>query len=199
MIELILIILIIATSAIVFDLQNRRQRQARREARRLARLDELRRNGADMHTVGLIGEEAYNAMTIRINHILDKHKMQPCISVKLTIGPDTKAAARRLHKILPGEEVKLNLCSEQGVKYVDVYSKGERIGRLTLMENLIVRETMETNHLRGAYVAEQNCYGIKDSHELSVIIFYEPKDCTAEHETRPQNAMGKMRADICEN
>lgn len=202
MIETILIILIIACSVLVFNIQSKRETRARREAQKLARLQALKNSGADMNTVKLIGEKAYHEMTDRINTIMERHKMQPCISVRLTCGPEGEGATRQLHKMLPGEEVKLVLCSERGAQYVDVYSQSYRIGRLALLEDMIVRDTMESNHLRGAYVAEQNCYGIKDSQELSIIIFYEPKgeiQCEKTLKLHKKDFRDRLAPGICEN
>lgn len=204
MIETILIIFIIALAVVATNFENRRKRLIKRENRKAAQLEQMRSKGADPHTLDLIGAEAYQEMTDRIDQLLERHKMQPCISVRLTCGPDTAQGAERLHKILPGEPVALNLCTEKGVQYVDVYSQGVRMGRLALMEDMLVRDTMETNHIRGAYVAEQNCYKINNSHDMGILIFYEPKlELPSKMKTifnkAVSNIKGKLSSDICNN
>lgn len=130
---------------------------------------------AEKRTIDLIGEKAYCEMTERIDALLLRHKGQLCESIPLTCGPGTQAAADELHSLLPGMPLELTLCSEAGVAMIDVYSNGERIGRFALESAAIVRNLMQGNSLKGAYVAEQNCFGIEGSHQLAVIIFYEPK------------------------
>ena len=58
---------------------------------------------------------------------------------------------------------------------------------------------MAENHIRGAYVAEQNCYGIEDSLQLRIIIFYEPKSGhidSHDHAAVPKNLSSY---DLCLN
>lgn len=175
MIDVILVILIVAVAAVAFNLQARRDVRARREAERIARLQRLREETGDGNTIDLIGEEAYRAMTSRIDGILHRHGHQPCISMTLSCGPDTIKGADELHSLLPGQPVEIVPCSEGGVMCYDVYFNGSRIGRFVLTEASLLRETLRDNHVRGAYVAEQNCYGIDGSHDLRIILFYEPK------------------------
>ena len=179
MVDFLLILIILMASAITFNLQARHRVRTRREATRLRRSEELLRGQSDRavdHTIDLIGEEEFQRMTERVNLILRRHGHQPCIRLNLTCGPDTPAGADELHHILPGMPLQLTLCSEGGVDWIDVYFNGPRIGRLALMESMILRDAMRSNYVRGAYVAEQNCFGIEDSHLLSIIVFLEKKE-----------------------
>lgn len=180
MVDFLLILIILMASGVAFNLQARHQVRARREAarRRCAR-EILRGQTGDAgydHTIDLIGEEEFHRMTERVDHIRKRHGHQPCMRLNLTCGPDTTAGADELHHILPGMPLRLTLCTEGGVNWIDVYFNGPRIGRLALMESMILRDAMRSNYVRGAYVAEQNCFGIEDSHLLSIIVFLEKKD-----------------------
>ncbi len=176
MYELILIILIVALAAVAFNMQARFETRLKRDEKRTQMIEELRARHEDLRTVDLIGEKAYHDMTDRIDRILREHCHQQCLTLEMTCGPDNRCCAEELHKLLPGDELCLEPCRESGVEWIDVYSNGMRIGRLALLEAGAVRDTMKSNHIRGVYVAEQNCYGIEDSHKISLIMFYEPKE-----------------------
>lgn len=179
MVDFLLILIILMASAIAFNLQATHRVRTRREAARLRRSEELLRGQSDRavdHTIDLIGEEEFHRMTERVDLILKRHGHQPCMRLNLTCGPDTPAGADELHHILPGMPLRLTLCTEGGVNWIDVYFNGPRIGRLALMESMILRDAMRSNYVRGAYVAEQNCFGIEDSHLLSIIVFLEKKE-----------------------
>lgn len=186
MIDFLLILIILIASGVAFNLQARHDARSQREALRRERIEHLYGEpqydaydaAGDARTIDLIGEEEYHKMTERIDSLLRRHGHQPCLTLNLTCGPDTDEGADELHHILPGMPLRLNLCSEGGVQWVDVYYNGARIGRLALLESMTLRDAMRHNHIRGAYVAEQNCFGIEDSHMLAIIVFYEPKHDT---------------------
>lgn len=178
-------ILIIALAALIFNIDNaykiRRRRVEKllyankRAANSRDKENKTASSDEDIRTIELIGETAYRNMNERIEKIMCRHSSHRCLSLNMTCGPDTKDGSTELHHILPGEEVKLILCSERGLKSVDVYHNGIRIGRLTLLESQSIRNILTSNHIRGAYVAEQNCYEI-DALDLRLIIFYEQKN-----------------------
>lgn len=73
---------------------------------------------------------------------------------------------------------------------------------MALLDALEISEIMENNHIRGAYVSEQNCYGIEDSHQIGIILFYEPKEVrTADSETGQtcDTRHGNTPHDFCPN
>lgn len=206
MLEFVIAILILMIALVAFNLEMKRSLKAKREVQRRAESERiLRPNDAESRTIDLIGEQAYDEMTRNIDEILRRHGHQKCISFDLTCGPDTLEGSDRLHRLLPGTPLQLMLCSEGGVDWVDVYDGGARIGRLALLEAAILKETMRTNHLRAAYVAEQNCFGIEDSHQLSVIVFYDPKEVSKPHLTevfarKPETEPGTLDSKhICPN
>lgn len=162
---------------------------------------------SDTHTIDLIGREAFDAMNDRIEQILNTHKTHLCISVRLTCGTQSEQGREQLHRILPGMPVELLPSVEDGIDWIDVFSEGKHIGRFALMETMLIRDCMESNHIRGAYVAEQNCFGIPESHELSIIIFYEPKEYASSEESIQSMGMtpeieatsARDISQICEN
>lgn len=127
-------------------------------------------------TIELIGEAAYNEMTRRIDTIASRHADQMNVTVGLTCGPDTFDGAHELHRLLPGQPVKLVACRAEGVDTIDVYFNGVRIGRLALNEANDINSLLKHNKIAGAYVAEQNCFGKIGSHQMDLIIFYEPRN-----------------------
>lgn len=201
MIEVILITIIIFSVITVFQVQTRimtENRRRERAARAFAEYNRMHDNRAqtetqaDARTIDLIGEEAYKEMTARIDALLARHGNQRCVSLELTCGPDTKAGAKELHSLLPGMRLELNICSEGGTRLVDVYSNGTRIGRLALSEASVLTSLMEGNSLKGAYVAEQNCYGLEDSHQMAVIVFYEPRKEESGRTASSSGELGKL-------
>lgn len=205
MTDIILIIAIIGIAALAFNLQTRHEIRIRREERRRARIEAIRDECADARTIDLIGEEAYREMTDRISRVLKKHKEDACLFVNLTCGPDSREGSEELHRLLPGMELSLVPCSQEGLECVDVYHNGARVGRLTLTEADTLYGTMSDNRVMGAYVAEQNCYGIEDSHQMGIIVFYEPKENRSRvlkemrEAARRYAKKGIMAADICQN
>lgn len=180
-------------------------RSKRTEQRRAAAEAAMTNTNSSQRTIDLIGEEAYNAMTERIDKILREHSHEPCVTLSLTCGPDTEEGAKELHSILPGTPIQLTLCNEGGVDTVDVYNNGLRIGRFALLEAMTIYEIMKNNVLRAAFVAEQNCYGIQDSLQLAIIVFYEPKTKTKPSLTqlfshkKQKTASNSGSIEICEN
>lgn len=180
-----------------------RERKQRADARRLAeleKLDSLTRN-PNQRTVDLIGKDAYSRMTQRINTVLQMHKRHKSITLTLTCGPDSRSGAEELHSILPGEKVEVNMTTEAGVEWTDVYSRGVRIGRFGLLADGLLRQISSANAIKGAYVAEQNCYGIENSCQLSVIFFFEPHN-DGERRAEPDKSVispSLLPDAICEN
>lgn len=193
MMETLLIILIIALAALAFNMQARYEMRRRREAETAfeSDIDRMRAPDQETRTIDLIGEEAYAEMTQRIDRVLRDHCHHPCITLELTCGPDSRNGNELLHKTLPGDPLTLNPCTEMGVEWVDVYSNGVRIGRLALEEAEEYGRIIRKAHVCGAYVAEQNCYGIEDSHRMSIIVFYEPSEIKS---LRMPGAIRKERA-----
>lgn len=152
----------------------------------------------EINTIQLIGARAYAEMNQRINALLLKHKFQQCMTLRLTCGATCKCAKKELHSLLPGEPVMLTPCPEGGVDWIDLYSNGMRIGRFALQEAEMLRETMEYNYIKGAYVAEQNCYGIEDSTQLGIILFYVSKEEIESNKLSQQNYNTQTK-DICQN
>lgn len=128
-----------------------------------------------MRTIDLIGHKAYVEMTERINRIMHRHGSQNSATVSLTCGPDTLDGAHELHRLLPGQPLKLVSCRAEGVDTIDIYFNGVRIGRLALEEAETILTIMRENSITAAYVAEQNCFGRIGSHQMDIIVFYEPR------------------------
>lgn len=205
MLEVIFVILILGLAALAFNIQNSFSIRSKRERIRKDTAERNLRPKPEQRTVDLIGEEAFDEMTRKIDTILSKHSHQQCVTVNLSSGPDTREGASELHSILPGTPVLLNANYEGGVSWIDVYANGARIGRLALLDAATVKDVMKSNVITGTYVAEQNCYGIENSYQLAVIIFYEPKDVAVSKKSRfsmpvphESRAAGSM-IDICQN
>ena len=205
MLEVITIILIIALAGLAFNLQTAASVKMQRGGSHRRQAESTMQLSSEQSTIDLIGEKTYKEMTERIDEILQKHSHQQCMTLNLTCGPDTKEGAAELHSLLPGTELQLNQCTEGGVDWIDVYAAGARIGRLALLEASSVREISKTNYIRGAYVAEQNCYGIENSHRMALIVFYESKSLTRStigelfSRRRPSSLANPGKTGICEN
>lgn len=202
MIDLLLIIIIFVTAAFCFKVQNAALRKASARRRTAAAVTPAQPEDFDgiMHTIDLIGEEEFRDMSRRIRDIMKRHSEEKAVTVSMTCGPDTERGAAGLHSILPGSQLQLSICGEGGVRWFDVYSRGDRIGRIALAEAELIGNIMGKNSLTGAYVAEQNCFGIDDLCCLSIIIFYKP------HTSRRSDPVNSIRAqstqkplDICMN
>lgn len=126
----------------------------------------------DMHTIDLIGREAFMDMTRRVDRILSEHEAEESITVTLTCGPSDSKSEARLHALLPGDELRLSAHIENGVAVVYVFSDEYRIGSLVLTEADTVMKVMECNRLTGCYVAEQNCYDSPGYVKLDIVVFY---------------------------
>lgn len=175
MIELLLIAIIVISAVGVFGIQARLDRERLRRRRAADAYAAATAETGEQRTIDLIGREAYAAMTSRIDALLARHSGQSCASFELTCGPNSREGADELHSLLPGMPVELNFCYESGVRLVDVFSSGNRVGRLALAEANALRNIVDDNIATGAYVAEQNCYGIEDSHRMAIIVFYKPR------------------------
>lgn len=128
----------------------------------------------DSYTQKLIGEKQYQEMVKTVDKIRDKHSTDQCVVVSITAGPNTKSAERELHHLLPGQPLHLQKVSLSGMDCVDVYSNGQRVGRLMLGDADIVIKLMKSSSLTGVYVAEQNCYGDNNLLSLRIIVFHSP-------------------------
>lgn len=181
MIDIIILIFTLVLVGVAFNLKAKNDRIKRREELSRERLATLREGNIEEETKELIGEEAYERMTRMIDDILSTHRGEQCIALDLTCGPNTKFGSDELHSLLPGMKLNLVVCNEGGVECIDVYHNGARVGRFALTQAELVRETMRTNNIRGVYVSEQNCYGLEDRLQLSVIIFYKPMERPAVH------------------
>lgn len=173
----------------VFNLQIKRDVKGKRDTKNKKRMyrDIVPKNNSnyesihpssyerDNRTIELIGEEAYEKMTKQIDKVLRRHSGQPCVTINLTCGPDTIQGADELHSLLPGMELQLVKCGEAGTECIDVYHNGKRIGRLALAEATIVKDILERERVCGTYVAEQNCYGLDENLQLSIIVFYKAR------------------------
>jgi hypothetical protein len=202
MADVIIICIVIIAAGVAFCLQARHDMLATRRLLSHERFEHLKEQCSETRTIDLIGEEAYHDMTARIERIIELHGHQACQTFTLTCGPDSADGSRELHRILPGCQLRLCACREDGVDWIDVYCNGARIGRMALLDALEISEIMENNHIRGAYVSEQNCYGIEDSHQIGIILFYEPKEVrTADSETGQtcDTRHGNTPHDFCPN
>lgn len=203
----ILVILIMALAIFTFNLENARKIKAARIKSILYDSDYEPKNSCNYlsdeeRTIALIGQEEFNKMSKRIEDILKKHKDQKCLCLTLTCGPNTKEGDNELHHVLPGEEIRLVLCMEEGVDSIDAYHNGIRIGRFTLIESFIIHKLMKNNHIRGVYVGQQNCYCIEESQDIRLIVFYEPDGETHKPlitDNIFSNIKGKENFDFCDN
>ncbi|MDE5644570.1 MAG: hypothetical protein K2I45_02890 [Muribaculaceae bacterium] len=176
MVDVVIICIVVIAAGVAFCLQARHDMLATRKMLSHERFEQLKKESSESRTIDLIGEDAYHDMTARIERIIELHGHQACQTFALTCGPDTAEGSRELHRILPGCPLRLCMCREDGVDWIDVYCNGARIGRMALLDACEITDIMTTNHIRGAYVSEQNCYGVEDSHQIGIIIFYEPKE-----------------------
>lgn len=204
---LLFLILIFSFAIIVFNIQNTYRIRKTRAVKNFGHHRKIisgdcKYCSSKEKTIDLIGKEEYEKMNRRIDTILAKHASQKSICLNITCGPDTNDGSIELHKLLPGHEVQLVLCAEEGLFCVDLYHSGARIGRFTLIESLALRQLMKSNHIRGAYVAEQNCYGIETSQDIKIILFYESIEeievKTNIHKTVAKKG-DKISLDFCEN
>lgn len=153
----------------------------------------LRNNDAsDTYTQKLIGEKQYQEMVKTVDRIRDKHRADQCVVVSITAGPNTKSASRELHHLLPGQTLNLQKVSLSGMDCVDVYSNGQRVGRLMLGDADIVIKLMKSSSLTGVYVAEQNCYGDNNLLSLRIIVFHSPARRPVPLMQKPEEAPYKI-------
>lgn len=127
----------------------------------------------EMETRELIGDKRYEEMSRHVSELLERHKKDTFKSVMLTAGSIERNAIRTLHSLLPGDPVRLQDNSRNGIPDVGVYVGDERVGRLLLDDATEALKAMTGTLVTGAYVAEQNSYG-ENSNSISVkiIIFY---------------------------
>ena len=186
MIDIILITILILAAAVAFHLQARHDIRIRREERQRERIESLKDECATLRTIDLIGEEAYDRMTEQIGKVLKRHESHCCTIVNLTCGPDSREGSEELHSLLPGVELNLVACSQEGLDCIDIYHNGARIGRLLLDDADQLFDIMKSSRITGTYVAEQNCYGIETSHQMCIIVFYKPAE-------KPANILKELK------
>lgn len=198
MIDTIIILGILALAGVVFNMQNRRAIEHKREKRNHLGADE---DPEISHTIDLIGKSAYREMTERIERIMKEHSGHKNCKLSLTCGPDTFDGAHELHGLLPGQSVKLLQCRAEGVDTIDVYYNGVRIGRLALNEARHLCSLLEHNSIIAAYVAEQNCYRKIGSHQMDIIVFYKRREIAKKdyHKINSGIRMYKNRKEATKN
>ena len=130
------------------------------------------------YTVSLIGQQAYDAMKMQVESVMNEHKGQPSTIFRLCRGAETSDGKKCLHSLLPGDQLFLIPNLSGGLSRTDVYSKGIFVGSLLLTEAETALHMMSQYNVKGVYVAEQNCYGDVDGVDLSLIMFYQAKPKT---------------------
>ena len=126
----------------------------------------------ERQTRQLIGNEAYDRMTNIVDGILRHHRLDRSVSVRLTAGPDSEEAAKEFHRLLPGDPLTLRRASENDCEFINVYSRGLRIGRLMLGEAEVVSHVLASTVMTGCYVCEQQSYGDCDSMIMGIVVFH---------------------------
>lgn len=170
-IPIFLVLLIAVALKAKYDV--RRRREMLHEALELESSRE-EMSVAERETRRLLGDQAYDEMVERVKRLLHNHDGQKSVTVNLTGGPSNAKGRERLHSLLPGDPLWLRENSIEGVRNIDVYSSGYKIGALMLNDADTVLEVMDTAKITGAYVAEQNSYGESDMVSLRVILFFIP-------------------------
>lgn len=132
------------------------------------------------NTRSLLGDDLYEKMEERVTAIVRRHRLENCISVMLTSGPENKKEADTLHHLLPGDELSLVRDCRDGVDTMAVFHGGVHVGDLMLLDVEQVMEISQIGRITGCYVGEQNCYEISDETDLRVLIFFEEDDARAE-------------------
>lgn len=130
----------------------------------------------ERRTRALIGDEAFEMMSRRVDRILAMHADDRCVAVGLTSGGGSGEAVAALHALLPGDRLELCRNIESGFPMIDVYSSGFRVGRLLLGDAETVLTVMCRSKVTGVYVAEQNCYGDAPGLSLKIIVFFRPQE-----------------------
>ncbi|MDE5876047.1 MAG: hypothetical protein K2H47_00850 [Muribaculaceae bacterium] len=126
----------------------------------------------ERQTRQLIGNEAYDRMTSVVDNILRRHSRDCSVTVRLTAGPDSAEAAKEFHRLLPGDPLTLRRASENDCDFINVYSRGLRIGRLMLGDAEVVSHVLASTVLTGCYVCEQRSYGDCDSMMMGIVVFH---------------------------
>lgn len=135
-------------------------------------------DGPLAYTISLIGQQAYDAMKMQVESVMNEHKGQPSTIFRLCRGADASDGRKCLHSLLPGDRLSLIPNLSGGLSRADVYSKGICVGSLLLTEAETALHMMSQYNVKGVYVAEQNCYGDVDGVDLSLIMFYQAKPKT---------------------
>ena len=204
MLQVFLISTVVFFALVAFQVGAQIKAERRREQRKKVVCEGF--DAASQATIQLIGREAYDEMTERIDRLLAAHANDSCVTVNLTCGSERREGSDRLHSILPGEPVTLAANTQGGLERVDVYSEGICIGSLLLVDAERALDTMRTKNVSGAFVAEQNGYGMSQGVALRVIIFYTSRETERVSEeswvlpyrTRIGKA-GKGRIDLFQN
>lgn len=139
-------------------------------------------------TADLLGDEAYKRMTEKVDLVMHTHYRDNCRAVKLTSGTESGEGAKRLHHLLPGDDLYLQRADCGDVVAVDVYNEGRKVGTLMLSDAEVAVEIMSQKCVTGVYVAEQNCFGDCPKTDLTMIIFF--KERNAEDFSQPYAMQG---------
>lgn len=128
----------------------------------------------ELATRRLIGNEAYDRMVERVDNVVERHGSDRCLNVKLTDGPDSRRGWKQLHSILPGDPLFLQAAEVGGIRLIEVYSGGFRIGSVAGESAADMLRILDCENITGAYVSEQNSYGDCNTADMRVILFYRP-------------------------
>lgn len=165
----------------------------------------------DNPTVRLIGRDNYLKMTDRVDTILRVHSEDRFVAVRLSCGPESEEGKRTLHKLLPGDELKMVSSPVNGVNRVVFFFGGICIGAVMLVEAELLMEIVNAHRSTGIYVAEQNCYDLDGVVDLGIILFYNPSasvekdrvrkyvDGASYNVLRPAEKPARGPSGLCEN
>lgn len=131
----------------------------------------------------LIGDEAFERMRTRIASLLRRHSADRSTSLWLSGCPGDSTGWEELHALLPGMPVTLENVSHDGISAVAVYSRDVRVGTLLMNEAEKAIQLTDNAQVTGAYVAEQNSYGVCDDMSLKIVLFYNKEE--ADHQDVP--------------
>lgn len=124
-------------------------------------------------TRSLLGDELYDDMVWRVEEVLARHASDSSQTMLLDTGPESHEGHTVLHSLLPGDMLELEMLEDQAA--VGVRAEGELIGLVHGGGARKVTRLMQLGLVTGAYVAEQNCYGMSDDVALKVIVFFRPE------------------------
>ena len=117
-------------------------------------------------TRSLLGDELYDDMVWRVEEVLARHASDSSQTMLLDTGPESHEGHTVLHSLLPGDMLELEMLEDQAA--VGVRAEGELIGLVHGGGARKVTRLMQLGLVTGAYVAEQNCYGMSDEVALKM-------------------------------